>query len=468
MHARKQPAENILALIAEGMGADLHWYPEEVRTEELAETLAAMANGSGGKVLLGVSPRGRRVQGVSDPESAADKIFQAALLADPVLVLPVPVVRQAAGAVVVVADVPPGLPHVYSLQGRYLVREGRHNTPFPARGLRELLVARGVLQFESRHVPGMRLDDLDQDQVAAYLKLLNRTREDWQEVLLHRGCLLREGPDYQPTYAALLLFGKNPQRWLPNATILAARFPGISFSDEFLRQDIAGTLPQQLRQTDQFLRDNLHEVVRIVGLAHQKSLEYPFEAVRELLVNAVAHRDYNQQGDNIHLYLFSGRLEVHSPGELPGPVNLQNLLNARFSRNAVITQVLSDLGFVERLGYGLNRVVTVMRKSGLRAPHFEEAGGSFRVTLYGESFQARDRSLPDMSRYRAMDLNPRQQLALDFLAHSPRMTSSDYQEICPEVHPETLRRDFADLVRRGVLIKMGSKRATYYILKAKV
>ncbi|MGD2026321.1 MAG: ATP-binding protein [Anaerolineales bacterium] len=212
------------------------------------------------------------------------------------------------------------------------------------------------------------------------------------------------------------------------------------------------------------MQDNLRNVVRMVGLTHQDTPEYPYSAVRELLVNAVAHRDYNQQGDNIHLYLYSDRLEVHSPGTLPGPVNLKNLLQARFSRNAVIVQVLSDLGFVERLGYGLNRVVTVMRQNGLRAPHFEETGGAFRVTLYGQPFPAQ--SLPDLSPYRELDLNPRQRQALDFLAQNPRITSSDYQQLCPDVHPETLRRDFADLVKKGVLIKMGSKRATYYILKS--
>lgn len=463
--AEEQPAtENVLATLALGMGPDLHWYPESVSLSDLAETLTAMANTRGGKVILGVAPRTGNLQGVKAVEKATDLVFQAALLAEPVLVLPMPVVQQVTGKQVVIVTVPEGLPNVYNLQGRYLTRDGRYNIPFAARKLRELLVARGILQFESRVPADADLEDLDEAQVEAYLKALNRPGEDWGQVLLTRGCLAKEGEALRPTYAALLLFGKHPQRWLPNATILAARFPGISFSDEFLRQDIAGTLPQQLRQAEAFLQDHLRTVVRMVGLTHQDTPEYPYSAVRELLVNAVAHRDYNQQGDNIHLYLYSDRLEVHSPGTLPGPVNLKNLLEARFSRNAVIVQVLSDLGFVERLGYGLNRVVTVMRQNGLRAPHFEESGGTFRVTLYGQPFPAQ--SLPDLSPYRDLDLNPRQRQALDFLAQNPRITSSDYQELCPDVHPETLRRDFVDLVKKGVLIKMGSKRATYYILKS--
>ncbi|MEJ2757534.1 MAG: ATP-binding protein, partial [Anaerolineales bacterium] len=368
--------ENILALLARGMGPDLHWFPESVRLSDLAETLAAMANSRGGKVILGVAPRTGNLQGVRDAEQIIDQVFQAALLVEPVLVLPVPTIQHVTGKQMLVVTVPEGLPNVYSLQGRYLRRDGRQNIPFSARQLREQLVARGMLQFEARVPPDARLNDLDLTQIEAYLRVLNRPMEDWQQILLARGCLAKEEEKLRPTYAALLLFGVNPQRWLPNATILAARFPGVSFSDEFMRQDISGTLPQQLRQAEAFFHDHLRTVVRMVGLTHQDTPEYPYHAVRELLVNAVAHRDYNLQGDNIHLYVYADRLEIHSPGTLPGPVTLANLLQARFSRNAVIVQVLSDLGFVERLGYGLNRVVTAMRQNGLRAPHFEELGGA--------------------------------------------------------------------------------------------
>lgn len=463
--ANKQPgAENILTLIAQGMGSDLHWYPEAVGAGVMAETLVAMANSGGGQVLLGVSPRNGKVQGVADVNTAVDTVFQAALLAEPVLVLPVPVAQPAARTQVLVITVPPGLPNVYNVGGRYLTREGRHNQPFSARKLRELLVARGVLQFESRPIPDASLNDLDEAQVAAYLAHLDRPQADWQQFLLQRGCLAMEGKKLRPTYAAILLFGKQPQRWLPNATILAARFPGVSFADEFIKSDISGTLPTQLQAAEQFLRQHIKMVVRMVGLTHTETPEVPYEAVRELLVNAVAHRDYNVQGDNIHLYLFADRLEVSSPGTLPGPVTLDNLLVARYSRNAVIVQVLSDLGFVERLGYGLNRVVTAMKQNGLKPPYFQETGGAFRVTLYGQPFPLK--AVPDLSPFRGLELNPRQKRALDYLSQNSRITSSDFQELCPDVHTETLRRDFADLVDKGVLIRMGDKRATYYILKA--
>jgi ATP-dependent DNA helicase RecG len=240
-------------------------------------------------------------------------------------------------------------------------------------------------------------------------------------------------------------------------------------SDTFLKEELVGTIPMQLRKAEAFVRTNLPRVVRMEGLAHDEQPEIPFDAVRELLVNAVAHRDYSLQGDNIHLYIFSDRLEIHSPGELPGPVTLENLLEARFSRNPILVQVLSDLGFVERLGYGLKRVVNTMQKAGLRLPRFEEVGGCFRVTLYNAllyntSWADMSRSLPPEV-LQSQEFSLRQRMALGYLVRNQRITSSAYQELCPDVHTETLRRDLAELVSKGILIKVGDKKATYYILK---
>src|SRR3972149_3216882 len=371
-------------LLTQGMNERLHWFPEDTPLSRLAAALVSMANTSGGQVILGVSPRSGEVVGVRQPDEAIDKVLQAALLADPPLVLPIPVSEKVGAYQLVCVTVPEGLPNVYSLDGRYLGREGRQVNPLSARRLRELLMERGVLQFDSESPTDASIDDLDPEKIAEYVAIFGQLNSKTpEEVLLRRGCLRRDqSGSFHPTYAALLLFGCTPQRWLPNATLLAARFPGVAYSDQFIKQEIAGTLPEQLRQAATFLRTNLRSMVRLVGLTHHETLEYPFEAIRELLVNAVAHRDYSLQGDCIHLHIFADRLEVHSPGVLPGPVTLDNLLEARFSRNAVITQVLADLGFVERLGYGLDRVVAVLQENGLGPPHFEEVAGTFRVTLY--------------------------------------------------------------------------------------
>jgi ATP-dependent DNA helicase RecG len=479
--ARQRSEHELTALLEQGLGPELHWFPEDVAVSRLASTFVGMANGTGGTVLLGITPRSPEVIGVTDPQTTLDRIFQAALLADPPLVLPIPQgvqVNKVTGESprqVLWVTIPKGLPHVYNLDGRYLGRQGASTSLLTARQLRQLLMERGVVQLESGTPDDAGMDDLDPLQIEAYLEHVHvagimPNNLSVEELLLRRGCIKRVHGEYKPTYAALLLFGRYPQRWLANASILAGRFSGLTLSDEYIKQDITGTLPEQIRQANAFVQSNLKSVVRMNGLNHREIPEYPYDAVRELLVNAVAHRDYNVQGDNIHLFIFANRLEVHSPGGLPGPVNLQNMLNTRFARNAVIMQVLSDLGFVERLGYGLNRVVESMRQAGMQPPHFDNPAGSFRVTLFNSLVNtqmkfAGARELADPRNYQNLSLNPRQQAVLEYLMNNQRITSHQYQTLCPEVHSETLRRDLADMVGQGILIKIGDKRATYYILK---
>jgi ATP-dependent DNA helicase RecG len=186
--------------------------------------------------------------------------------------------------------------------------------------------------------------------------------------------------------------------------------------------------------------------------------------VREAIVNAVAHRDYSIRGEGIRLLMFSNRLTLYSPGRLPGHVTIENLKDERYSRNEAIVAMLSDLGYIERLGYGIDRMVAAMQDLGLPEPEFEETAAGFQVTLHSAAGMYAN-SRPQAPSPSHLFLNERQQQALDYVRANGRITNSDYQSLAPEVSSETIRRDLADLVEKDLLIKVGSKRATYYILK---
>jgi ATP-dependent DNA helicase RecG len=139
----------------------------------------------------------------------------------------------------------------------------------------------------------------------------------------------------------------------------------------------------------------------------------------------------------------------------------------------VIVQVLSDMGFIERLGYGVDRVIDLMAQQQLRAPEFEETGGGFRVVLRNQVVQPAAESKPAApviqfrGEYEGIEINPRQETALVFLhteGNNNRITNSDLQQLHPDVHPETIRRDLADLVTKNILKKIGQKRGSYYVL----
>jgi ATP-dependent DNA helicase RecG len=204
--------------------------------------------------------------------------------------------------------------------------------------------------------------------------------------------------------------------------------------------------------------------MRIRGFEREEIPEYPISVVREAIVNAVAHRDYSIRGDNIRVLMFSDRMEVYSPGRLPGHVTLDNLVDERYSRNEAIVQVLSEMGFIERLGYGIDRMIAVCEQEGLPRPDFSETSAGFKVTVYSHAPSLVGAG-PPANLYAHLQLNPRQEKAMDHLQKQRRITNRDYQSLCPDASPETLRRDLADLVDKGLILKIGQKRATFYILK---
>jgi ATP-dependent DNA helicase RecG len=438
---------------------------ETTTAAKLAESLVALANSEGGSLLIGVDGRSGAPQGLADPNAALDRALEAALTTDPPLIIPLPRIETMDGKPVLVVTVPPGLPHVYSYKGKYLVRDGSNNRPLTPRQLRRLMLERGAASFEAQVPDGAGLDDLDAARAERYLADLGGLPAAGRdEALLRRGCLARLGADLRPTYAGLLLFGREPQRWVRSAEILVARYAGTTMGDSFIKEEVHGTLPEQIRHAEAFVLDNIRRGVRLQGLERVEETEYPVDVVREAIVNAVAHRDYQIRGDEIRVFLFADRLEFYSPGRLPGHVTVDNLVHERFSRNEAIVQVLSDLGFIERLGYGIDRMMRLMAEAGLPAPEFAETAAGFRVTLRGHG-AALLSAESDARRWRHLGLNERQEQALVYLAENERITNRDYQELCPGVSPETIRRDLADLVARNLLLKIGEKRATYYIFK---
>ncbi|MCC9075958.1 DeoR family transcriptional regulator [Litorilinea aerophila] len=480
MIVRRRPQaltpEELASHLEAGPGDRVAFLPARTTTRQLAETLAAMANANGGLVILGVTARGTP-QKEADPRPLCEAVVEAGLLTDPPIVLPSPQVVDTPRGAVVVVQVPPGLPHIYSLQGLYLTRTAGQNRPLTTPELRRLLLERSDTGFEAQLVPGATLEDLDPGRIERYLEQIAfAPHEDVQQVLLARGCIAytdtgqgftADGSgrgQLAPTVAGILLFGRDPQRFLRSAEIICVRYPDREMSDEFVRQDITGPLADQARQAEAFVVSNMRRGMKIAGLAREEVTEYPLPVVREAIVNAIAHRDYSIRGEGIRLLMFSDRLEVYSPGRLPGHVTLENLKDERYSRNEAIVAVLSDMGYIERLGYGIDRMIATMQEAGLPEPIFEETAAGFKVTLQSASAELVSPQ-PEQQPWGHLFLNERQERALAYVQQHGRITNSEYQALAPDVSAETIRRDLADLVEKNLLLRIGEKRATYYILK---
>jgi ATP-dependent DNA helicase RecG len=450
------------------------------KPEELAETLAALANSQGGTVIIGINQRKGRGKtssdGLPNVANAQTAVMDAALLCTPPLLIPIPTPVQHDGLNLLMLNVPAGMPHVYSVHGKYLRREGDQDQPIPPDALRRLLIERGETNWERLRPAEAMSTDLDLFKINSYAQRVGPAAEaDPLAFLYRRGCLMRDATSndqrmagYQPTNAGLLLFGKTGavERLFPQCEITLVRYRGRDMSDEFIREDIRETLPEAVRRAEIWLLENMRRGSRMVGLERNDWVQFPHAAVREALVNAVAHRDYTARGEGIRIALFGDRLECYSPGRLPGHMTLQNILEERYSRNETLVQVLSDFGLIERLGYGIDRMMRQMDAEGLPPPEFRETAAGFLVVLRGHTGDDRqDIGGVNTDEWRRMGLNERQIAALLYLSEHRRITNRDLQELAPDVSAETLRRDMADLAERGLLLKVGDKRGAYYILK---
>lgn len=186
-----------------------------------------------------------------------------------------------------------------------------------------------------------------------------------------------------PTHAGILLFGKNPRFFLPGAYVQYLKLPGTDLTD--LPEDqaeVSGDLHSVLRELEGRLRLLIQTTIRPVNTIKEKLLpDYPEWALRELLMNAVIHRNYDSNTP-IRFYAFSDHIEIQSPGGLYGEATPENFPNRNSYRNPVIAEAMKSLGFVNRFGYGVQRAQKMLEDNANPPAQFEFDENSVLVKVY--------------------------------------------------------------------------------------
>ncbi len=457
----KMLAESLRAALAAGPSQFVEFMPDP-KASLLAETLVALANADGGTILVGLGPDGSVSDAVGEDVEAL--LLRAQGLCRPAVPAGWRALSLPGGGVIAVTVSRSGQNH-HLTDGRILVRSGPRNRVLSPTEARQLEAARGGGSYEDQPVPGTTMADLDPSVIAEYTaKRAERAprgeRLEGEELLLEAGAL---GLDRVPTVAGLLLFGQRPQRFFEQSGLVFVRFSGLDprgpggLPGYGRREELTGPLARVIEGAWRVLWEEMRHEAVIPGLSREERPEYPPFAVREALVNAVCHRDYSVRGLRVETRMFDDRLEVVSPGGLPGHITVDNIVEEHYSRNPRIVRGLYYWGYIEELGLGVDRMIEEMLQDGHPAPEFVSKPHSFTVILRNR----RERPVAAWSG----NLNPRQIQALRYVQDHKRIANREYRELCPEVSTETLRRDLMDLVSRGLLLKVGERRATYYILK---
>jgi ATP-dependent DNA helicase RecG len=457
---------NAHVLLTQRPGPMLAFVPEP-DAERLAQCLVALANSAGGTVVLGADERGTVYDDVADEfEPVIGRALQ--MVQPPLRVGDLPEVfaeETPKGRVTTVVVRPAS--YQLSVGGRDVyVRVGATNLRLSPEQAAGVAGAREHREFEDEVVPGATLADLDDDVIDEYQR--NRLRRGPRGEALTRLELLRESGAVDATgrvtHAGLLLFSRQPHHFLPQVGVVVVRFRGTSMHEAVAaneryarRVEVVGPAARLVERTWEVLFEEIAGEPVVQGLQRRESYAYPLEAVREAVVNAICHRDYRIVGQRIEIRLFDDHMEIMSPGGLPGHITLDNILDEHYSRNPRLVRGLYYWGYIEELGQGVDIIYEAMRREHHPPPEFRDMGRSLTVAL--------SNAVDDIELQYGEQFNPRQVRALQFLAAHEQITNRDYQQLCPEVTAETLRLDLRDLVEKGILLKIGAKRGTYYVRK---
>lgn len=425
--------------------------------KEIVETCAAFATAKGGRLYIGVADDGRVVGiqiGKGTLEDLTNKIAQNTV---PKLV-PAITTQVHGGATLIVVDVAESTTKPVTAFGRALRRSGRTNQVLSAAEIAELYLATRGVTWDQTARPDATLDDTDPDKVQRFLARARAERQ-WAidpetpvERALRQLNLVQNG---QPTIAALLLFGKNPQRFLVQAKVRCARFKGDDEVEFLDLKVIEGDIIGQVEEAMAFVRRNTSMAVKIEGkLERSERWEYPLDAVREAITNAVCHRDYAASG-NVQVRIFDHSLAVWNPGGLPAGLTVEDLRRPHESkpRNKLIADAFFLIKYIEQFGTGIRRMIDDCRAAGLPEPEFESYGDSFRTVFR--------KTIPVEERFAGVGLNERQMKALRYVTDKGRMTLAEYAELV-QAPKRTLQRDLQELVQKGLLVKHGTAKATWY------
>jgi len=379
----------LLEIIAKGEDSFTELKEDIESPDEVVAEICAFANSKGGRLILGVSDEGEIVGLKKDWSDEISNWITTKL--DPPLediTIQKFLIEE---KLIIVVEIPIGSQKPYALLRRgtrdYWVRFGSTKRKATYEELRRLYQASLRISGDEIPVAGTSMEDIDMEYFSSFFQnFFGKSLEEELESGISLEKLLtnmRIVADSQLTTAGLLIFGKNPQRFLPYCIIWAVRFKGCSTTEPMIdKKEIRGKLNDQIEEAEKFFKNHLNLKGDIKDFEREEKYEIPLEALRESIVNAVAHRDYTVRS-NIRIFIFDDRVEIISPGELPNTVTLENIrYGIHVERNPIIVSYLTKFKKMEQIGTGIPRMISLTKKETGHEPEFSVISGEFKVTFW--------------------------------------------------------------------------------------
>lgn len=439
----------------------------------LKDIIPAMAMASGGIVVCGVTDA-REIVGCPLGQGTLDKVHRAAndahvevqtrrLMVDgrELTIVAIPEVR---GRIVTTTD------------GRLLRRIGSDNQPLRGDALGRFVREREERPGEDEPISSLDYSELDLAVIGRALEndgrpaIRHRSPESVSRALVDLGVAEVTDPSLDPQVlrAAVLLFARRPSRYVRAAIVQIVRRAGVGPGPGPVsaREDLEGPIPTLLDRALRFIERHTGRHEAVVGTHRETFAEYPLLVLREAILNALAHRDYGLAGATVDVTIWDDRIEIHSPGPLPGHITTENMRREHYSRNRRIMRVLKALSLVEEYGEGVDRMYGEMEARLMEPPRFIATPSSVTVTLYNRSMLSIDDQAWLALLGHLEDLTGQERRALVIARHEEGIT------------PRRLRAAFGEdfdvdalitgMVAKGYLLRTGRGGGSRHVLSDEV
>ncbi len=413
--------------------------------DEYLKWVCGFANAQGGVIFIGKDDNGK-VVGISDYKKLMDEIPNKVRDLMGILV-DVNLQKEKGLYFLEIITQPYAVP--ISLRGRYYYRSGSTKQELIGAALTDYLLRKSGKTWDEVSEPTATLDDIDDASLKSYIAAsLHAGRISDVEGLTKADLIakLRLTDDNgNIKRAAIVLFGKNPAKYFNNCVVKIGRF-GKDSSDLRFQEAVEGNIVYLLKEVlEQLNRKFLTRAISFEGIQRIEKGEYPIAALREMLLNALVHRNY-LGSSAIQIRMFDNYFNIWNEGELPAGISLDSLKRQHPSRprNFLIADVCFKAGYIDAWGSGTLKIISTCKEAGLPDPEIIEQDGGILVTLFKNKYSA--------EQLKKMNLNGRQLGAVLYLLEKGSITNSEYQEI-NGISRQTATRDLKELVEKFKILR---------------
>ena len=429
-------------------------FKEEIN-ESIFKTISAFANKNGGIIYIGISDK-KEIKGFEYTNSMlgdlTNKIVN--LLGIHPQIDCIKVNKKDVLQIKVKKSTLP-----VSYKGKYYTRVGNTTREMQGEELRSFFIKGTSWDGLTGNY---NLDEIDPETVRKFIRMASRngrlkTADENEEIktILKKLKLIING---KLTNAAIMLFGKNPQKYFINALVRVGRF-----KDEITiigDRRIEGNLFKQIEEAEEAIKNFINVRYEITGeqLIRKNIWDYPLEAIREALLNAVIHRDYFKYNVQTQIKIFNDWIWFFNIGGLPEGITLEQLKTTHPSvaRNPLIVHTFYLAELIEEYGSGIGRIMDSLKEANLPEPEFKEEFAGFSLYLRKDYYTE--------ERLKEMGLNDRQIKAVMYVKENRSINLSSFKTVVQKMSEKTLYRDLQDLVAKGILKEVGKKKGRKYEL----